>query len=244
MIYILIPVYNESGNLGALFKKIKKGMERNKLEYKIVAYNDGSTDDSLEVLESYVGTVPLEVIGLQENKGLGTAFKSLLLYVAKHAEDIDIAVVMDSDNTHNPEHVFQMVEKIQNGFDLVIASRYRSDSRIVGLTKFRKLLSFGASILMRVVFPIHGVRDYTCGYRAYRVGIIQKALQKYGEAIITEKGFACMAEFLIKLQTLNLLASEVPLILRYDFKQGASKMDIKATITRTLQLLMRLRTNR
>jgi dolichol-phosphate mannosyltransferase len=94
---------------------------------------------------------------------------------------------------------------------------------------------------MRILFPIQGVKDYTCGYRGYRISIIQRALNKLGDRLIEEKGFACMAEMLIKLRTMGVLAVEVPLILRYDQKAGTSKMKIAKTIQRTLLMLLKLK---
>jgi len=89
-----------------------------------------------------------------------------------------------------------------------------------------------ASLLFRALFPIPGVRDYTCGYRAYRGAILQRAFATYRDQFIEESGFTCMAEILIKLRRLSVRAGEVPLILRYDLKSGTTKMKVTRTITR------------
>ena len=146
---------------------------------------------------------------------------------------------MDSDNTHNQEHIYRMINKIRDGFDVVKASRYTNDSRIVGLTKFRKFLSLCASYMFRMLFPIKGVKDYTCGYRAYNLSKLKEAYLIYGDDLITETGFACMAELLVKLRAINVLASEVPLILRYDRKVDDSKMKILKTVANTIILALR-----
>lgn len=241
MIYILLPVFNEDVNLEPLFRKIKAGMEHRGLKYHIIAYNDGSTDRSAAILNKSLADYPLRIIGKPENEGLGYAFHSLLKEVVKISGDDDIAVVQDSDNSHNPEHIFHMQNKIRDGFDVVIASRYLADSRIVGVSVFRQFLSYAASLLMRVVFPIKGVKDYTCGFRAYRISLLKKASREFGDRLIEEKGFACMAELLIKLRSMNILAVEVPLILRYDLKGGESKMNVIKTVQRTIKMLIRLK---
>jgi len=242
MIYILLPVFNEDSNLEPLFNKIKTGMERRGLEYQIIAYNDGSTDNSAAILHKSLDEYPLRIIGKAKNEGLGYAFNSLLKEVVSiSTDDDDIAVVQDSDNSHNPEHVFHMEYKIRDGFDLVIASRYLTDSRIVGVSTFRQFLSYGASWLMRVIFPMKGVKDYTCGFRAYRIELLKAAFQKFGDQLIEEKGFSCMAELLVKLRSMNILVVEVPLVLRYDQKGGESKMNIMKTIKNTLAMLVRLK---
>jgi len=241
MIYILLPVYNEASNLGMLLSRIKTGMERRKLSYQIIVYNDGSTDNSTEILKNSLRAVPLKITGKEQNEGLGFAFRSLLKEVMNlSASDDDIAVVQDADNSHNPEHIFHMEYKIRDGFDLVIASRYLADSRIVGVTRFRQLLSYCASWMMRILFPVKGVKDYTCGFRAYRVGFLKQAFEKFGDNLIEENGFSCMAELLIKLRSINVLAVEVPLVLRYDQKSGESKMELFKTVKNTLRMLIRL----
>ena len=241
-IYILLPAYNEGKALEPLLKRIKTGMENRSFDYQVIAYNDGSTDNTLDILKLNKHGVPLKIIGKDQNEGLGFAFFSLIREVIKLSFDKeDIAIVLDSDNTHNPEHVYQMVNKIRDGFDVAIASRYLRDSRIIGVTKLRQILSIGASWIMRILFPIKGVRDYTCGYRAYNITCLRKALDKFGDKLVEDKGFACMAELLIKLRSMHILAVEVPLILRYDQKKGESKMEIIKTIKRTLLMLLRLK---
>ncbi len=242
MVYILLPIYNEEESLPILFEKLDKGMQRRGLRYHVIAYNDGSKDNSLEVLNRYKKLMPIIVIGEEINRGLGVALKSLIKKTLEVSFDKeDVAVVLDSDDTHNPEHIYHMLNKLMDGFDVAIASRYLSDSRIVGVTQLRQLFSIGASWIMRVLFPIKGVKDYTCGYRAYTIKCLRKAYEKFGEYLIEEKGFACMAELIIKLRSMNIIAVEIPIILRYDQKYGKSKMKILKTIQRTLLMLYRLK---
>jgi dolichol-phosphate mannosyltransferase len=79
---------------------------------------------------------------------------------------------------------------------------------------------------MKVLFPIRGIREYSCGYRAYRAEIIQKAIQVYGNGFIQLKGlgFTCTLEKLIKLKIIGAEFAEVPFVLRYDKKMSESKM--------------------
>ncbi|HHT9126295.1 MAG TPA: glycosyltransferase family 2 protein [Candidatus Brocadiia bacterium] len=240
MIYILLPTYNEEQSVEPLLLRIKKGMSKRNYQYFVVVYNDGSTDNTSEILKRNVHDIPLVVIGEMGNKGLGYAMKSLVNKVLElSTDDDDITIVLDADNTHNPEHIFRMVDDISDGFDIVIASRFLRDSRTLGVPKYRNLLSIIASYLMKILFPIKGVRDYTCGYRAYRVGLLRNAKNIYGDALITERGFACMAELLIKLRRLGILAVEIPLVLKYNLKGGKSKMDVPVTILKTLRLIWR-----
>ena len=146
---------------------------------------------------------------------------------------------MDSDDTHPPDVIPGMVEKIRAGADLVIASRYQPGSRQIGVPLFRLMLSFGARWLFRWKLGIRGVRDYTCGFRAYRASLIRMGLEKYGDDIITREGFACTDELLVKLAHFEPVIAEVPFILRYDQKHGRSKIQLFKTIRETLKMLWR-----
>ncbi|GAB4355220.1 MAG: hypothetical protein Kow0099_39210 [Candidatus Abyssubacteria bacterium] len=206
-------------------------------------YDDGSTDGTAELVRSCMNKAPIELIEGKVNQGLATGMRTLIETVmSANPDPNDIIIVLDADETHNPEHIMKMVDRIHDGFDVVIASRFRPDSRVVGVPWRRQMLSAGASMLMKILFPIKGVRDYTCGYRAYRTEILMRARQAFGPALFEGKGFSCMAELLIKLRSLNLLAVEIPIVLRYDRKAGASKMPLSSTIASTLGILIKLRT--
>ncbi len=152
-----------------------------------------------------------------------------------------IIITMDADNTHPAGLALRMVRLIREGNDVVIASRYRSGSYVRGLPLSRRFLSYAGSWLCRVLFPIRGVRDYTCGYRAYRVATLSRLVTSYGEDIISETGFASMVDILLRLRKQQLIFTEVPLVLRYDLKPGRSKMNVSSTIKETLSLLVRRR---
>ncbi|MBE0698739.1 MAG: glycosyltransferase, partial [Anaerolineaceae bacterium] len=157
--------------------------------------------------------------------------------VAEETQDGDVLITMDADNTHNPCLIKLMDKKIRAGADLVIASRYEAGGEEVGLSRLRSFLSRGASGLLSIFFPIQGARDYTCGYRAYRGSILKRAFQVYGDSLVEERGFTCMAEILIKMHHINARVAEVPLVLRYDLKSGQSKMKVMRTILRYFVLI-------
>ena len=132
-----------------------------------------------------------------------------------------------------------MIAKINAGNDLVIASRYAPGGQEVGLSWSRHVFSGGASALLRLFFPLRGARDYTCGYRAYSGALLHRAFAAYGDDLVQERGFTCMAEVLIKMGKLGARVVEVPLVLRYDLKSGPSKMNIPRTIWRYGVLITR-----
>ena len=124
---------------------------------------------------------------------------------------------------------------------VVIASRFRPGAEWHGLSWDRRLFSYGVSFLFRAVWPMAGVRDYSCGYRAYRAGVIRAAYARWGDDFVNEPSFACMPDVLWKVSRLQPRFSEVPLSLHYDRKPGPSKMQVYRTIRRSLTLLVKRR---
>ena len=233
MLYLLLPAYNEAGALPALLASARAALPP---PFQIVVVDDGSSDDTARI------AAPLaEVIRHPRNLGLGAAMLTGIKAVCSKAADRDVLVAMDADNTHDPALIPALVARLDAGSDLVIASRYAPGGAEIGLSLPRKIMSRGASTLLRLFFPIPGARDYTCGYRAYRVSLLKRALNRFGDRLIEETGFTCMAELLIKLAHLGARVSEVPLVLRYDLKAGASKMRVLRTIGRYLRLIRRRR---
>jgi len=134
-----------------------------------------------------------------------------------------------------------MAKKISsNKQDLVIASRYQLTSKTKGLNKLRKILSFGAAILYKIFFPIKNVKDYTSGFRAFRLEKIRNAW-KLDKNFFSEKGFSASADILIKLYKVRhkIRFGEMPINLRYDLKKGDSKMKIFKTIYLNIALIIK-----
>lgn len=236
-IYFVLPCYNEEAVLKLLLKDIMQVMHEADLLYHVILIDDGSNDRTFEIMRDMAGQMPTTILRHQKNLGLGMAIRNGLSTAADRAAPESIVVTMDADNTQKPGLVPNMVNMIRQGNDVVIASRYRPGSRIIGVPLSRQFLSYAGSLIFRVLFPIKGVKDYTCGYRAYRAEVLQKAFRRYGDAFIDQEGFQCMVDILLKLRQMNLTFREAPLILRYDAKKGKSKMDVKCTIRDTLLLI-------
>ena len=236
-VYVCLPAYNEETSLAQLFDEYITLLEKPSYPYKLILVNDGSTDRTAEIAQSYQSKLPLEILTHNPNRGLGEAIRTGFHHVVSVAKETDVIVYMDSDNTHDPIYIPSMVKKIEEGFDVVIASRYQPGSEERGVPFSRRLLSRTAGYVFRLFLPVRGVKDYTCGYRAYRAGLIKEAIEKYNHHFITAKGFACTDEILIKLSQLTNKMAEVPFILYYDRKKGDSKLNLWKTIPATLHLL-------
>jgi dolichol-phosphate mannosyltransferase len=248
VITILLPAYNEEKSLPPLLDRIEalgapaeiashRTLAMTGEPYQVIIVNDGSRDGTASIAEQYARRMPLRLINHDGNKGLGTAMKTGFAAAARLVSDSDAIVTMDADNTHDPSLIEAMRAELNRGFDLVIASRYQKGGQEIGLSLARHIFSKGASTLLRAFFPIAGARDYTCGYRIYSGALIRRAVEAYGDDLVEEQGFTCMAEILIKMARLGARVSEVPLVLRYDRKEGSSKMNVQRTIRRYFVLI-------
>lgn len=237
MIYVLLPAYNEAKGIADLLTDLDVVMKREGLSYKSLVIDDGSTDGTALAVSTLKNKCPVELIKHNVNKGLGEALKTGLGFVNTKCAEGDVVFIMDADNTHPPELIPTMIDQISAGADIVIASRFRKGAKVLGVPLYRRFLSAGASTLFKTLVNIQNVKDYTGGFRAYRAGLIKNAFTFYNGHFMTEQGFSCMIDILLKLNKLKPQCVEVPLTLYYNKKRGPSKMKIFKSIKSTLKLL-------
>jgi dolichol-phosphate mannosyltransferase len=226
VILILLPAYDEAPNIGNVLSKIKDVMEAHNLEYQVLVVNDGSRDSTLSIVQQHASDIPVEVINHRMNRGLWETVRDAFEWGAEHCQPDDVIIRMDSDNTHEPKYIPAMIDKINEGYDVVIASRFQPGGGAEGLVGYRAFISRCANRIMKLFFPVKGVREYSCGYRAYRAEIVQDAIGIFGNTFIDLKGlgFTCTVEKLLKFRMLGARFAEVPFVLRYDQKLNKSKM--------------------
>lgn len=226
MIWILLPAFNEAESLPRLLPKIGEAMTRLGFDYRVVVVDDGSFDETPALLDHYRAQLPLEVVTHPINRGLGETERDGFEYVARAGQDGDILVRFDCDDTHEPEYIASMLAKIDEGFDVVNTSRFQPGGNQLGVNGYRTFISYGANLFMRLVFGIQGVRDYSCGYRAYRLKVIRDAISIFGNNFVQLRGlgFTSTLETIVKLRLLGCRFAEVPFVLRYDQKASESKM--------------------
>lgn len=245
MVRFTLPAYNEEETLPPLLKSISSAMDASGMQYEVLVVNDGSTDGTARVArEAKDEGMPIRVIEHPRNMGLSAAIRTGLSAAAEESAPEDIIVTMDADNTHDPAQTPGMVQLIHKGYDVVIASRYQKGAVTTGVTPMRRLMSRGAGMLFRMMLPIGGVKDYTCGFRAYRASALKKMFRHYGESFIDQPGFSAMADILLKMRGHGFRFAEVPMTLRYDLKAGESKMRVGGTVFETLGLIMKRRFGR
>jgi len=222
----MIPAYNEEDSLPNLFPKIERAFKERAEQYQIVALNDGSSDATQNQLERYESEYPLTVLKHHINRGLGETERDLYEYVAQHSADDDYIIRLEADDTHDPAYIFAMIAKLEEGYDVVNTSRFQEGGGQVGLNKMRTFISKAANLFMKLIFNIKGVKDFSCGFRAFRGSTIKDAVAIYGNYFLQLKGlgFTSTLELIVKLNMMGCKFAEVPFVLRYDLKQSSSKM--------------------
>ena len=239
-IHVVLPAYNESESLPNLLTRFSELAEDQRSNLLIHVVNDGSVDDTHEVAKRPYPGLTVDVVDHPRNMGLGQAVQTGIRTVTKIASNEEYMVLMDADDTHDPKLIKSLVGALETGADIAIASRFVPGGDDSTAPFFRRLLSRGAALCFRAALPVGGkVRDFTSGFRAYRVSVLKRAAEHWGERLIEERGFACMVELLMKLRYCNPTIAEVPMYLEYDRKQGASKIRITRTIFQYLKLAIR-----
>ena len=245
-LYAFLPCYNEGLNIGELIDKWcaqKEGLLDKGYELTVVGIDDCSTDNTrLVILEKSETCDNVVLEAHPVNKGLCGGLNTAIGYFLAHGGPGDLMALMDGDNTHDPVYIQKMTEKLNaDGLDCVIASRYCEDSGVQGVEKHREFMSDMAKLYYSFVLKVPNVKDYTCGYRLYTYAIVEKLVKEYGSEPVKEKSFACMMELLYKLYTVGAVFGEVGFLLRYDNKQGASKMHVFKTMRKSLTTAVSLR---
>jgi dolichol-phosphate mannosyltransferase len=232
---LLLPAYNEAEDLPPLLEKAGKALE-GRADYRILVVDDGSKDGTADAVRAAAQRLPITMIQHPRNLGLGAAMRTGLKSAALGE---GVVVTMDADNSHDPELIHAMIARLGEGYDVVIASRFQPGGRELGVPGHRRLISHTASAVLRLLIRYRGVKDYTCGFRVYRVETLRRLIEVYGDGFLRENGFSCMLELLLNLHSLHVPAAEVPLVLRYDLKTGASKMRIFRTVWRYVVTITR-----
>ena len=239
-LYFLLPTYNEEANIASVISGLRAGQFGD--EIKIVAVNDGSADRTAAILNALSGS-DLIVLGTHVNMNIGAVFSSGIKYIVSKAQDGDLLVILESDQTSAIDLVPVMLDEIRfKGKVIVVASRYLAGGGYRNFPVTRLIFSHLANRLMQYVFPIPNVLDYTIFFRAYRISSLRAALPYFGDSgLIQTHGFVANAELLIKLSLLSPLVAEIPFVYDYGVKRGASKINVLRTINEYFVLVAYLR---
>jgi len=171
LVSIVIPVFNEAENVGPLHEEIAAAIKSRPEDYEIIFINDGSSDGSLSELKKIRGLDPrVKIIHFRKNFGQSAAISAGFEFC--HGE---VVITMDADLQNDPAHIPQLVDKVEEGFDIV--NGWRKDRHDKWLT--RKVPSFFGNKLISWITGTK-LHDYGCTLRGFRSDVV-KNLKLYGE---------------------------------------------------------------
>ena len=221
---VVLPIYNEEENIKPLISRIEKACTNHNLE--IVCVDDGSKDKSYKVL-SDLKNKKVKIYRHVKNMGLGAAIKTGF----SHASG-DVIITMDADLTQKPEEIPLFLKKINEGYNLVIGSRYIYQGAMIGVPLKRRIISNFSNFFLRVLIGAK-VNEITSGYRAITSDVIKKLNLK-------SDGFEIQTEMVAKASKYKVC--EVPIKLGTR-KFGESKLRLARTTLKTFVVVIKSRLN-
>lgn len=180
-ISIVIPSYNESGNIKKLIPLVCSVLKN--YNHEIVVVDDNSPDGTAEVARNCGEKYPVKVITRDKKSGLASA-----ILTGFENSSGEILGVIDADMQHPPELMVSLITKIMNGYDIASASRYADGGGVEGWSYFRRLVSKGAILLAT---PLTEVKDPMSGYFFFRKAIIDRINFR-------AQGYKLLLEILVK----------------------------------------------
>ncbi len=214
---IVIPLYNEEENVELLYEQLKETLEAIGQEYEIIIVDDGSTDGSFDILKRlHEGNGRLKVIRFRRNFGQTAAFAA-----GFDRSRGEVVITMDADLQNDPADIPLLLEKIEEGYDVVSGWRlHRQDPFVT-----RRLPSMMANWLISQVTGVQ-LHDYGCSLKAYRREVV-KNVQLYGEL---HRFIPAIANWM------GVSVAEVP-VRHYARRFGKSKYGLSRTARVLLDLL-------
>jgi dolichol-phosphate mannosyltransferase len=199
LVSIVIPTYNESKNINTLIPEIFSIAKKSNLNLEVVVVDDGSPDGTGEIAKKLAENYAVRVYIRSKKQGLGSAYK-----FGFSKTKGDVIMEMDADWSHDPKYLPGILNKIQQGFDVVIGSRYISGGKR-GDGSQRSILPIIGCKLFNVLLGIE-IKDVFSGYRAYS----KSALGKINLETLPDD-FSFQSQILYELKNSGAKLTEVPI---------------------------------
>ena len=212
-ILVVVPTYNEAANIEALLRAVHAALP----DAGILVVDDGSPDGTAELAEkAAVDIDDVHVLRRTEKSGLGSAYRAGFRWGL--AAGYDACVEMDADFSHDPGALPGLVAPLEDGYELVVGSRYVPGGSIPNWSWSRHLLSWGGNRYADAVLGL-GVRDSTAGFRAYAATVLERLdLDR-----IRAEGYGFQIEMTYRAKQAGAPITEVPISF-VDRVAGESKM--------------------
>ncbi|MFW6371345.1 MAG: polyprenol monophosphomannose synthase [Bacteroidota bacterium] len=212
---VIIPTYNESENIKAIIEAVFSQPTR----FEVLIIDDGSPDGTASIVKQMQNEYPgkLHIIERQGKLGLGTAYITGFKWALNH--EFDYICEMDADFSHDPKDLNRLYKACkEDGADLAIGSRYKSGVNVVNWPIGRVLMSYFASVYVRMVTGMK-IMDATAGFKCYH----RKVLETIKLDKISLKGYGFQIEMKFSTWKYGFRIIEVPIIFT-DRQEGSSKM--------------------
>jgi dolichol-phosphate mannosyltransferase len=212
-VLVVVPTFNEAENIIAILESVRAALP----EAGILVVDDGSPDGTAKLVEEAAGRIgEVWVLSRTTKSGLGSAYRAGFAWGLERG--FDACVEMDADFSHDPAALPELVAPLEQGFELVIGSRYVPGGSIPNWSWYRELLSRGGNLYASAVLGL-GVKDSTAGFRAYAASVLRRLdLNR-----IRAEGYGFQIEMTYRSKQSGATVTEVP-IRFVDRVAGESKM--------------------
>jgi len=226
---VIVPTYNEQENIESLVTQLLALPT----SVRVIVVDDNSPDGTGEIAERLAAENDgrVGVVHRAGKLGLGTAY--IAGFKRALTDGADLICTMDADFSHNPRYIPDMVDKIDQGYDLVIGSRYVRGGGVSNCTFDRKFLSWGSNTFTRIVLSLRA-HDTTAGFRCYR----REVLERMDLDEIKVSAYSFLVVMLYRVQRRGWRVGEVPIIFE-NRRLGASKIS-KDEIAKSIGTVLRL----
>ena len=214
---VIIPTYNEKENIENIIRTIFSIDS----QYHILIIDDGSPDGTAKIIKKLQSEFnkQLNMIERPSKLGLGTAYITGFKWALEN--NYDFIFEMDADFSHNPEDLPRLLNACKdNNYDLSIGSRYVKGGRVENWPKTRWLISYFASIYVRIILFMN-IKDTTAGFKCYK----KEVLEKINLDNVQFMGYAFQIEMKYSAHKLGFKLLEVPITFK-DRMLGESKMNM------------------
>jgi len=241
-IAILIPTYNESGNVKLLIKKISLATNSyNDIRFSVYIIDDNSPDKTSEIVLAISKKInrlffKVNLLSKSKKEGLGKAYLFGFNYLLKN-KSYDYILQMDADLSHNPENIKDFLRASLDGYDFVVGSRYvKGGSLPKNWPWYRRYLSIFGNLYSQLILG-KIISDYTGGFNMYSIKLIKKI--DFTSLDVSGYGFLIGLKFYASQKAHKII--QIPIHFN-DRSWGNSKMPLN-TLLRNFIYVLKLKLN-
>ena len=234
---VIIPTYNEKGNIERIIPAVEEVFKEVKnYETGILIVDDGSPDGTGEIVKGLIKQYDNLHLLVGQKNGLGAAYLRGMTYAVDELH-ADVMFEMDADFFHDPKKIPDFLQKIDEGNDFVIGTRYSAGGSIpANWGLHRKIMSVWGNLLIRTILMRFDIHDWTGGYRAIKKEVFLKEKEK----LTAFSGYTFQVGSLLNAVQDGFKVAEVPFHAT-DRTMGKSKIPGVETIIQTLYFVITAR---